>query len=728
MELTVVKEFIERPNVEACAYLLSKLNAEYIQQHIKSDEIKKFNYSNIKYLLQQFIKHKEFKTTYRKSNDDSQEIFRSYGNGIQGIPTAFRGLICEGVMTDYDMVNCHPSIIRNLCKKHNILCPYLDLYCTDRKKYIDDKQTTKVDILRSMNKKQKLKDPTPFMNTFDTEMKNIQQQFIFHYPDLLEMAKAKNSKNVEGTFMSYVCMFYENKIIDAIVNHFPADYAVLMFDGFMVYNETPLDVLELSSFIKEKFNMDIEFVVKPHDTTTIQIPENWVCPLPKEEDKITDQMALNQLLCIFPQWRYCQGALYVFDESTGMWSDDATVHRAVLMKHAPAPYSCSVKYMNSLLTLLPSKCRDDDWLKNNADSSLGKLLFKNGWYDGTFHKDFDSRIVFFARIPFDYSPPDLTYMESIAQRFFYAPLNPVDGEYLISAVANALMGNRKKHMIFGLGDSNGGKSQLSKCILDCVGEYGSVFNSASLCVNYNNADDASKLRVWLLKRYKRILFSNEIAQSATINSTVIKMIASGGQDAIEARTHNQEEQNFVPHFTCFVLANDIPKFSIYDDAINNRTKVITFDKVFVDNPTLPNHLPKNDKLSAETYSPAFRKAFIDLLLDRYDKPFIEPESVSNYKKEWIAETPDMVEMFLRDYEITNDVKDRIPSSETQDWLKQGKYEMSSVKLCRDLSKHFNKLGKEFVSKVSKHQGKNKQCIHYLRKIVETEEPEEISEL
>jgi hypothetical protein len=728
MELSTTTELIERPNLDACLYLLSQLNVDFINEHCCEDERKRFTYTNVKHTLQLFVEHQQLKITYKKSKDDEQELFRSYGNGIQGIPTAFRGLICNGIMTDYDMVNCHPSIVRNVCKKYDILCPYLENYCSNRKQLLDENKTTKIDILRSMNKRQRLKDTTPFMEMFDMEMKNIQKECIKKYPDLYEMAKKKNPKNTEGTFMSYMCMFYENKILNALMEQFPADYAVLMFDGFMVYGENPLDCNELSAFIKEKFDFEIDFVIKPH-STSIQIPEDWnAADIVEEEKPISDIVAVMRLLTVFPHWKYCCGTLYAFDEETGMWADDPTVHREILTKYACFPYNCSVKNMNSLLTLLPSKCRDNNWLKNNADSSLGKILFKNGWYDGTFHSEFDHNIVFFARIPFDYSPPDTEYMESIAERFFYAPLNPTDGEYLISCVANAFMGVRKKHILFGLGDSNGGKSQLTEMILGCVGGYGGVFNSASLCVNQNNADDAAKLRVWLLKRYLRIIISNEIKQSALIDSTTVKTIASGGKDTIEARTHHKEEENFIPHFTCFVLANDIPKFSIYDDAINNRVKVVSFDKVFVDNPTEPNHLKKDDTLSAESKTPAFQKAFIDLLLDRFPKPFVEPESVSKHKNVWIDETPNIAVRFFQDYEITDDLKDRVPSTEIQDWIKENKFEMSSVKLCRDLAKHFEKLGKQWVNKPAKHNGKMKQCIHKIRKIVETEEPDELDEL
>lgn len=716
MELSLATKLFERPNVSACAYLLSKLNVDYIQEICKPDEIKRSNYTHVKSVLQQFVKHGELEITYKKSKDDYKEIFRSYGNGIQGIPTAFRGTICNGIMTDYDMVNCHPVIIFNICKKNNISCPYLEQYCTQRKQLLEEKKATKVDILRSINKRQRLKDCTPFMDMFDTEMKYIQRECMARHPDLVELAKEKQNKNVDGTFMSYMCMFYENKIINAIMSHFPHDYAVLMFDGFMVYGEGP-SLESLSDFVKSEFQMDISFCIKPHDTS-IQIPSDWKPNLPIEEEQVSDLTAVNQTLCVFPHWKYCNQELYVFDELTGIWTTSVAVHRDTLTKYAPAPYCCSVKHMNALLTLIISKCRDDNWFQDNQDSSLGKLLFKNGWYDNEFHPGFDHRIVFFARLEFDWSPPCYEFMEKVAQRVFYNPLNEADGEYLIQVLAHALMGNRKKHILFGLGDANGGKSQVTEIILNAIGAYGTVFNSASLCCNNNNADDGAKNRVWLLKRFYRILISNELNQSAVLNSTIIKSIASGGKDGLEGRTHNKEEQRFVPHFTSIVLANDMAKFSTYDSGIDSRVKVVSFDKVFVDNPTLPTQRKADNSLSADSKTPAFRKAMIDLFLDRYAKPFVEPESVSNYKKSWIAETPNIMDAFLLDYEITDLETDRIPSSEIQEWLKAGKYEISSVKLCRDLQKHLTSIGKEYVNKVCKYNGKNTQCILKLKKVEE----------
>ena len=47
-----------------------------------------------------------------------------------------------------------------------------------------------------------------------------------------------------------------------------------------------------------------------------------------------------------------------------------------------------------MMPFLHSMCIDNNWILKNATTSLGKLLFKNGYFDLTtavymFHKEFD---------------------------------------------------------------------------------------------------------------------------------------------------------------------------------------------------------------------------------------------------------------------------------------------------------------------------------------------------
>ena len=91
-------------------------------------------------------------------------------------------------------------------------------------------------------------------------------------------------------------------------------------------------------------------------------------------------------------------------------------------------YGNNSTLMSRCIKLLKTLCIDDDWLKQNQNSSLGKLLFKNGYLDlrkNEFHDEFNPNIVFFARINMNYeeqSHSQLCYSKDIFQRLFINPL------------------------------------------------------------------------------------------------------------------------------------------------------------------------------------------------------------------------------------------------------------------------------------------------------------------
>jgi len=265
-------EFVERVDVNSVKWLLSQLSNEFIQTHVLDGEEERFNYSHVKKILQNYDKHKGVVSTkYRKT--DQFGILRDYTDGVQALPTKFRGLLCKN-MTDVDVVNCHPTIILNICKKHNINCLYLEDYCKNRKALLI-KDTTKIDILRSINKKQKLKNVSAWMQSFDNEMKQIQQRILSlpEYEPQREMAKA--SKNMEGTFMSHVATTHEVIILHTLLKNVKVEVGVLMFDGFMFYGDKPDNFLTyLSELVLDRTGFEINFSYKEHDHSLV-IPSTW---------------------------------------------------------------------------------------------------------------------------------------------------------------------------------------------------------------------------------------------------------------------------------------------------------------------------------------------------------------------------------------------------------------------------------------------------------------------
>ena len=87
-----------------------------------------------------------------------------------------------------------------------------------------------------------------------------------------------------------------------------------------------------------------------------------------------------------------------------------------------------------MMPFLQSMCIDDHWLSRKATSSLGFLLFKNGYLDmstGLLY-EFDPNIVFFARLPIKYKTLNeysMQYMQEVKERFFDIPLGKEVGDF-----------------------------------------------------------------------------------------------------------------------------------------------------------------------------------------------------------------------------------------------------------------------------------------------------------
>jgi uncharacterized protein YwbE len=138
-------ELIERPNLKAVKYLNSiqynTFKNDCIKESIKKCEEKpkekdmKTWYEMLKQFCKTNIKTKGVtKRIYSYSQNSPEGVCGRLfsGGSIQGIWGRYRGLVMRGLCTDIDMVNCHPVILRYICKKHNIPCPNLEYYINNR--------------------------------------------------------------------------------------------------------------------------------------------------------------------------------------------------------------------------------------------------------------------------------------------------------------------------------------------------------------------------------------------------------------------------------------------------------------------------------------------------------------------------------------------------------------------------------------------------------------------
>jgi len=264
-------KFTEKVDVRAVRWLLANLSPEFIKTHlgVGEERVGLFNFTYIKRILQNYDK-RDGVVEVSYSKKDKFGILRDYGEGIQSLPYQFRGLICKG-MTDVDMVNAHPTILWNLCKKHNVPCLYLEEYIKHRKEIIARGDCSKLDVITSINKKFPIKgNVSMWLKSFDQEMKQIQQRF-YKMPEFekQKIMAESNPKNKEGAFMSHLATSYETIILHNVL---PIEnVACLMFDGYMSY-EKP----DLSEHSKKAISVgfEIQFSYKEHDNSLV-VPEDW---------------------------------------------------------------------------------------------------------------------------------------------------------------------------------------------------------------------------------------------------------------------------------------------------------------------------------------------------------------------------------------------------------------------------------------------------------------------
>ncbi len=207
------------------------------------------------------------------------------GNSIQGLPKDIRGLLLRGITTDIDMKNAHPVILKYICDKNKILCPYLTYYIRNREAVLQDfGDGGKTAFLKAVNDdKLNRKITNEFFKNFDKECKQLQKAVteLECYKHITDSVPIVRTYNWLGSAINRILCVYENKILQKVIsvcNSKQIEICSLMFDGLMMYgdyydNEELL--LEITDSVNEEFDgLDMVFDYKEH-SQVIQIPEDY---------------------------------------------------------------------------------------------------------------------------------------------------------------------------------------------------------------------------------------------------------------------------------------------------------------------------------------------------------------------------------------------------------------------------------------------------------------------
>lgn len=376
--------------------------------------------------------------------------------------------------------------------------------------------------------------------------------------------------------------------------------------------------------------------------------------------------------------KYCEGQLYVFSNDTGMWiTDKSEIRTQFLVFQETLKDWVKVKSKwDRVYEMLFSLTNDRDFLRRMSQTSLGKLLFMDGIYDfetGTFSREFTPSIFFPHRIELPFPNKNKDDMTTVNKILFENPFidDLSKGEALKASLSRAIAGHIEDKLFFiCVGSPNASKGVLTDAFLSAFANYIGIFNGGVLCYQgKNKTEDELRNKELMNVRFSRCIFSNEISMEQRLDANRIKMNSSGG-DCIKARGLYSSSIDFVPHYTAFLLSNDIPQISPIDDATKERLRIFEFNQIFKIHPK-EGEQQADPNIKKTLRQAWFRKALICLIIEAYKSEKIDlPECVLNNTQEWTDNSNGYEQVLPEYFEITTDEEDIVTNKTISAFIKQ----------------------------------------------------------
>jgi hypothetical protein len=653
--------------------------------------------------------------TYKASDKNPNgRLFVKEPMGLQRIHNILRSFLTYDIYYDYDISCCHPNIFFNLAK-NNDDCENnlfnIETLLKDYKNIIEKAGTDKLTMLKKLNSDNarcpKLPKKCALISEYIKDL-NICKNHIF-LEQSVELP-CNNNRNPISSYVNKLMCIEENKLL---MKNIPDDdkNLVLMFDGFLSRKEIDIDNFDNSIY---------KWVNKPI-INDIRIPDDWEFVLPIEREYVeNDHEAAMKVLELYPHIVCCEGNLYIYNEENGMWNVDNNylIFKGIIFKceshlykstdKGTINYANSVSLINNICSIIKSLCVNNEWLDNiNINSGLYKLLFKNGIYDfktKTFTKGFDPNVIFFNRINYDY-PEDVDndIYNKVKNEFFEKPFTKKQIEngvstYLLERISKAIAGDFVKDFNFCLGKSNAGKSMLMRMLSLTFQKYVASYNGE--CMAGTSGEDNAKNYRWALDlRYTRLIGSSEIEMGLTLNGNKIKKAT--GHDEMVGRQHGGNETSFIPHFSMFLFANDLPKIKPIDDGTKNRCRVVSYEKKFGDTYIEDEQEVIDYKFEDKMKNPLWINAFCKLIIDNYkqDNVSVPNDVISDFDE--YTEGDNFKEIFENDFIICNYKPNDdeynnsfIVNQRFSEWRKDKNLHMSSKKFAMELQTLGATIGKK----------------------------------
>lgn len=637
-------ELTERVNLE----IAKKLNCITVQQFVELMNYSKTKRHNDYNIKAEFKKLKNYTRNILKSNNnyvvnyqyvrgkDDFGRLQSKNPSLQRLYNGFRGILSNGITRDLDMSNCHPNILLNLCKDHNIKCDYVKQYIFNREEGLKELMTeyeisrdeAKQTYLKCLNKEElttminnkKIKNIN-FLN-YDKETTNIIQS-------LYEIYKKDYDKYVDedynrkGKMINLILCKYEDIYLREAIDYLKKqkiEICTNMFDGCMIYKSDKYDIKKVIEELNKIFkDRNITWTEKQHAIDLLE-------PLNNMEIVTTDYYLGDNIIdvttyilegILFDKIYKCGDMIYyitddkilsnekqIDNELRDLISDQRyTIIKIKTDKNGEEiptyiEVSKELRYINELVVMIKSKApKDNKFIENIWNETLFKLFFKNGYYDfqkkefikGKFNRTF-------VKIERDYNSKKNKKANKIIFDKILNPVFSIESNkdelqtklmkyylYRLSRVIAGNIGDKKYILLQGLRDC--GKGVLSDLIMNCFERYVKTTNAENF--EYKNSNtDAAKANSWIMDyQFVRLAITQEITVDAEknkkLNGNAIKKFCSGG-DSMEGRKNHKDEKTFKIQASLMICCNDIPEVEPKDclekcDEFQMKSKFISKD-------------------------------------------------------------------------------------------------------------------------------------------------------
>jgi len=185
---------------------------------------------------------------------------------------------------DIDMVNCHATILQQLCKSNNMQCPELDKYINNRDELlqavkdlynVDRDQAKKLFIIllfygnfNTWKKDEELDatlEESDYITALTNELKIIGNTIIVENPKEFELCKKLKKKNPKGSVVSLLLQSIEDHILGIIYNKLGRPKNVILsFDGLAILIEefSNIDLKPIEEEITIQTNFEMQLIIK----------------------------------------------------------------------------------------------------------------------------------------------------------------------------------------------------------------------------------------------------------------------------------------------------------------------------------------------------------------------------------------------------------------------------------------------------------------------------------